>query len=77
MSCRNFLCLFSFIFRFLLMDIELPRPWKFDQEKTFENGKKKSSIQGHFSHVVLFFLLPRFLSCRVLVIHDRTVKDPR
>ena len=31
------------------------------RKKTFENGKKKSSIQGHFSHVVLFFLLPRFL----------------
>jgi len=42
------------------MAIELPRPWKFDQEKTFENGKKKSSVQGHFSHVVLFFLLLRF-----------------
>ena len=27
-----------------------------------ENGKKKSSVQGHISHVVLFFLLPCFLN---------------
>ena len=60
MSCRNFLCFFSFLFRFLLMAIELPRPWKFDQEKTFENGKKKSSVQGHFSQVVPFFLITTF-----------------
>ena len=61
-------------FLFFLSYIELPRPWKVDQELKME--KKKSSVQGHIFHVVLFFLSPRFLSCRVLVIHDRTVKDP-
>jgi len=65
-----------FLFSSFSSYIELPRPWKVDQELKME--KKKSSVQGHIFHVVLFFLLPRFfLSCRVLVIHDRTVKDPR
>ena len=30
--------------------------------KNIWKWKKKSSVQGHFSHVVLFFLLPRFLN---------------
>ena len=54
MSCWIFL---SFLFFFELY-IELPKPWKVDQE--LKKEKKKSSVRGHIFHVVLFFLLPRF-----------------
>ena len=63
------------LFLFFSSYIELPRPWKVDEE--LKKEKKKSSVQGHIFHVVLFSYCRVFLSCRVLVIHDRTVKEPR
>ena len=65
-------------FLFFLSYIEWPNPWKVDQELKKEKKEKKEIIcSGTYLSRCSFFLLPRFLSCRVLVIHDRTVKDPR
>ena len=41
------------------MAIELPRPWKFDQEKTFENGKRNHPFRG-ISLASFFFLITAF-----------------
>ena len=42
------------------MAIELPRPWKFDQEKTFENGKKNHPFRAFLSRCSFFLITPFF-----------------
>ena len=70
------MCCWIFLsFLFFLSYIELPRPWKVDQELKKE---KRNHLFRDISFTLFFFSYYRvFLSCRVLVIHDRTVKDPR
>jgi len=69
---------FFFLFLFFLSYIELSRPWKVDQELKKEKKKKRNHLFRDISFTLFFFSYYRvFLSCRVLVIHDRTVKDPR
>jgi len=67
---------FSFFsFLFFSSYTELPIPWKVDQELKKE---KRNHLFRDISFTLFFFSYYRvFLSCRVLVIHDRTVKHPR
>ena len=66
----NFLCFFSFFP--LSSSIELPRPWKFDQELRQE---KRNHPFRDISGALFFFLIATFFcTCRVLVNHDRSVK---
>ena len=56
-SCRNFLCFLSFLFLSKLYWA----PKTVEVWSGIENGKKKSSVQGHISHIVLFFFYCFFL----------------
>ena len=62
----------SFHFFFFPSSIELPRPWKFDQELRME---KRNHPFRDKSLTLFFFSYCRvFCTCRVLVNHDRSVK---
>ena len=62
----------SFHFFFFPSSIELPRPWKFDQELRME---KRNHPFRDISRALFFFLIAAFFcTCRGLVNHDRSVK---
>ena len=62
----------SFHFFFFPSSIELPRPWKFDQELRME---KRNHPFRDISLTLFFFSYCRvFCTCRVLVNHDSSVK---